>query len=164
MSRLADVSTGTKLLFGASALLFLDLFLTWQKATVPFGDSKVTQSLDGWDAWGLLVGLLTLGLLVAVVVRRRHEDLELDSRWELAMLAAASLVLLVVLVKNFRDGGSAWASYLGVVLAGVMTVGAYLDWARARVEDAALPTPWWSQPTAAPGRSTPESDEARPRW
>jgi hypothetical protein len=165
VDRLATLSTGTKLLVGAGVLLFVDLFLTWQEVTVPFGPgTEVTRSLDGWDVWGLLIGLLTLAVLAAVVVRHQSEGLDVDSRWELAVLVAASLVLAFVLVKNFRDSDSAWASYLGVVLAGAMTVGAYLEWARARVEDAALPAPWWTQPAASPGRSTPDPDESRPRW
>ena len=165
MDRLAGLSTGTKLLLGAAALLFVDLFLTWQELSVPFGpQTTVTRSLDGWDFWGLLIGLLTLGLIAAVVVRHTNGQLEVDSRFELAVLVASSLVLAIALVKNFRDADSAWASYAGVVLAGVMTVGAYLDWARARVEDAALPTPWWQQPTATSGRATPDPDDSRPRW
>jgi hypothetical protein len=165
VDRLKALSTGTKLLLGAAALLFFDLFLTWQELTVPFGpQTSVTGSLDGWDFWGLLIGLLTVGVIAAVVVRHTNSQLEVDSRFDLAVLVASSLVLAIALVKNFRDADSAWASYAGVVLAGVMTVGAYLEWARARVEDAALPAPWWQQPGATSGRAAPDPDDARPRW
>jgi hypothetical protein len=155
MRWLLSLSTGSKLLLGGASLLFLDLFMTWQKLPLQFGEKTAMQSLDAWDFWGLLIGLLTVGVIAAVVFGELNDDLELDSRFELALLVAASLVLALVLVKSVRDDASAWASYVGVVLAGVMTAGAALDWREAREDERSVEPAWWTQPQAtraAPGR------------
>jgi hypothetical protein len=182
MNTIAALSTGTKLLLGAGVLLFVDLFLTWQQVPIDFGRrAEVTQGLDGWDVWGLLIGLLTFGLLVSVAVKETREELPADGRWELATLVVAGLVLAIVVLKNFGDSDSTLQSYVGVVLAGVLTAGAYLEWTRARSEDRPLPTPWWAQASSSQGKlaqgkpaqgrpterrsaATANPDEPRPRW
>jgi hypothetical protein len=149
MRWLSSLSTGSKLLLGGATLLFLDLFMTWQKLPLEYGrNARATQSLDAWDFWGLLLGLLTIGVIAALVFGELNEDLELDSRFELALLGASSLVLAITIVKGLRDDGSAWGSYAGVVLAGVMTVGAFLDWREAREEESSVDLGWWAQPGA----------------
>jgi len=164
MDWFTSLSTGTKLLATSAVLLFVDLFLTWQKLPLDFGPkTQVTGSLDGWDFWGLLIGLLTLGLIAAVVFGELNDELELDSRFELAVLVASSLVLAIVVVKNLRDAGSAWASYLGIVLALLMTIGAFLDWREAR-EDEAVDAGWWAQQPGTSRRASPVQDERRPSW
>jgi hypothetical protein len=162
MRWLSSLSTGSKLLLGGAVLLFVDLFLTWQKQPLRFGKETATQSLDAWDFWGLLIGVLTLGLIAAVVFGELNEDFELDSRFELALLGASSLVLAIAIVKNLRDDGSAWASYAGIVFAGVMTVGAFLDWREARDEESSVELGWWAQPGAT--RTAPGRDEKRANW
>jgi hypothetical protein len=166
MPGIAALSPGTKLILAAGAILFLDLFMTWQRVAVDFGSRiQVTRDLDAWDFWGLLIGLLTLGLLAAVIVRHANDELALGSRWELLVLVLSSLVLALAVIKNFRDSDSTLASYLGVLLAGVMTLGASLDWTRARHERHSSGTPWWVQPTEPSGRSAAvDSDQPRARW
>jgi len=114
-------------------------------------------------------------------VKERREELPADGRWELATLVVAGLVLAIAVVKNFGDSDSTLQSYVGVVLAGVLTVGAYLEWARARSEDRPLPTPWWAAQASASSShgktrapqgkmqerrpaATADLDEPRPRW
>jgi hypothetical protein len=165
MRWLSSLSTGSKLLLGGATLLFLDLFLTWQKLPLQFGKKTAIQSLDAWDGWGLLIGLLTLGLIAGVVFGELNEDLELDSRFELALFGVSSLVLAVTIVKNLRDDGSAWASYAGVVLAGVMTVGAFLDWREAREDESSVEPAWWAQPgETRTATRTPPGQDKRASW
>jgi hypothetical protein len=166
VSRIAELPLGTKVLAAAGTLLFVDLFMTWQEVALDFGPgAEVTRSLDAWDSWGLLIGLLTLALLAGVVVRQTNDELAaLGGRWELAALVVTALVLVIVLAKSVRDDGSAWASYAGALLASLMTLGACLDWARARSEEAALPGPWWTPAAGASARAAADTDESRPRW
>ena len=165
MDRFTSLSTGTKLFLVAAVLLFVDLFLTWQELPLDFGpNSQVTGSLDGWDFWGLLIGLLTLGLLAAVIVGETNDELELDSRFELAILAVSSLVLAIAIVKNLRDSDSAWASYAGILLAALMTLGALLDWREALEDESSVELGWWAQPAGTSRRAAAAQDEQRPSW
>jgi len=168
MGTIAELSRGTKLLLLAGVLLFVDLFLTWQKVALHFGGkAEVTTSLDGWDFWGLLIGLLTLALLALVVAREVGTEALEDTRWEdLAPLVLSSFALVLVLVKSARDADSAWASYVGVILAVGMVLGAFLDSSDAREEPG---TVFYAQPVGPsdqPGtrRRDASPDEARPRW
>jgi hypothetical protein len=159
----SSLSTGSKLLLGGAVLLFFDLFLTWQNLPLDFGkNAHATQSLDAWDFWGLLIGLLTVGLIGAVAFGELNEDLELDSRFELALLGASSLVLAITILKNVRDDASAWASYAGVVLAAVMTVGAFLDWREAREAERSVGLGWWAQPSET--RTGQGRDDRHASW
>jgi len=139
MERMKALSRGTKLVLASSFLLFFDLFFTWQKLPLDFGRAgRAVASLDGWDAWGLLIGLLTMAL-VALVVIVHLTDLELspDVLWGLITLGLATAVFVLTVVKNLTDAESALASYVGIVLAALAVVGAYMARAETRPEAAA---------------------------
>jgi hypothetical protein len=127
MERIASLSTGTKLMLASGSLLFFDLFLTWQHLRQQYGRYDVTANLDGWDRWGLLLGLLTLALLTIVVLRETEVELSADVPWNRIVLGLTTAMLVVAVLKNLTDADSAWASYLGVLLAGVALVGAYFE-------------------------------------
>lgn len=165
MDRIAALSTGAKLLLAGGLLLLVDLFMTWQKIALDFGPgTEVTKNLDAWDFWGLLIGLLTIGLVAGVIFRVSNDEFALGSRWELVTLVVSSVVLAIVVLKNLRDSDSTWASYLGVVLAGIMTAGAVLDWTRARSEQGSVSTAWWAQPAVPSAPASVDPEESRPRW
>lgn len=135
MERIASLSTGTKLMLASSILFFFDLFLTWQRLPQVYGGKfDVTDNLDAWDAWGLLLGLATLALLTLLVLRETDVELSPDVPWSRITLGLAVGMLAVAVVKNLLDAHSAWASYAGVALAAVCLVGAYLDRDREQPE------------------------------
>ena len=87
--------------------------------------------LDGWDAWGLLIAFTSIALItVVVVVYASDVEIAEDIRWELWIFVAAAALFAMTLVKNLTDADSAWASYVGVLLAGAVLYGAFLDWRR----------------------------------
>jgi hypothetical protein len=134
VERLKSLSRGELIMLVAAGLLLVDLFLTWQNLRVDFNAQGVaTSPLDGWDAWGLLIALTSIAL-IAVVVILYATDVEVaeDVRWERWILVAAAALFALTLAKNLTDAESAWASYLGVVLAGAVLYGAFLDWAPTR--------------------------------
>jgi hypothetical protein len=135
------LSLGAKIVLAGAALLFISLFLTWQNLQVVYeGAGTGTVMLDGWDVWGLLVGFLLVGLVGIVLVAKTGDlDLWPDVDWELVVLAAAGAVFALFLVKNLTDRSSTWASYVGLVLAGVILSGAILDWTRERLARYAVP-------------------------
>ena len=121
-------------MLAGAALLVLDLFLTWQSIEVSFpGAGTATVLLDGWDAWGLLIAFLGVGLAVVVSVLYASDvEVSDDVRWELWTLVAAAALFAATLMKNLTDDHSAWASYVGVALAGAVLVGAFLNWSAMR--------------------------------
>jgi hypothetical protein len=135
------LSLGAKLLLASGFLLFFSLFLTWQNLEIDYGRTGTgTLMLDGWDVFGLVIGFLTLGLLTFVVVVKLYDaDLAAEVSSELVTIALATAIFGLVVVKNLTDRNSAWASYLAVVLAAAVVVGALLDWAGERIGRNAVP-------------------------
>jgi hypothetical protein len=141
VERIKGLTLGAKMVLAGGLLLFFSLFLTWQNLEIDYGRTGTgTLRLDGWDSYGLLIGLLTLGL-VSLVLFVKLSDAELlpDLPWELVTLAIAASLLGLVAVKSLTDRNSAWASYLALVLAGVMVAGAFLDWSSERSGRRAVP-------------------------
>jgi TRAP-type uncharacterized transport system fused permease subunit len=141
VERIKGLSLGAKIVLVGAVLLFFSLFLTWQNLEVVYeGAGTGTLMLDGWDMWGLLIGFLLVGVVRVVLVAKTGDlDLWPDVDWELVVLAAAAAVLALVVAKNLTDRNSTWASYLGLVLAGVTVAGAFLDWMRERLARYAIP-------------------------
>lgn len=161
----------------AGTLLFLDLFLTWQKLPTRYGRRfDVTIDLDAWDGWGLLLGLGTLALLTLLILRETDVELSPDVPWSRITLWLALGLLGVAVVKNLLDAYSAWASYAGVVLAAVCVVGAWLDRDRAQPErerpfsekwkPRVRPSPRANDSAQAPARGSeePRAAKSSARW
>jgi hypothetical protein len=165
MARVAEFGAGTKVLLVSGPLLLISLFLTWQAIPVTFGkNGTVTQSLDGWDFWGLVIALATLAVLVLAVMREHDDDLAFDQRVSRVVLGLGCLVLVAAVLKNLRDADSAWASYLGVILAAAVAVGAYLDYAYER-EPRATAEEWRPRDrTLERSSSSASAEQPKPRW
>jgi hypothetical protein len=132
--RLKGLSKNEILVLVAAALLVLDLFGTWQTLQVDFGPAgTATSLLDGWDAWGLLIALGSIGLITVVIVVYASEiEISQDVRWELWIFVGAAALFAATLVKSLTDADSAWASYVGVVLAAIVLAGAFRNWSATR--------------------------------
>jgi len=133
MAKFKALSRGSQIVLVAGPLLFLSLFFTWQYVEVDYGRAGIaTISLDGWDAWGLLLALLVLATVTLVGLQSFTEgELSEDVPWSKITLGLGAAVFAVAAVKNLTDAGSSWLSYGFVGLAGAVLVGAYLDWASA---------------------------------
>jgi hypothetical protein len=136
MAKFKALSRGSQIILIAGPILFLTLFFTWQNVVVDYGRAGVaTASLDGWDAWGLLLALCVLSLVTIVALLEFTEDLiSTDTPWATIGLALGSASFAIAVLKNLTDSDSSWASYGFVAVAGVLALGAYLNWAGARRE------------------------------
>jgi len=136
MAKFKALSRGTQIVLVAGPLLFGSLFFTWQNVEVDYGPAGVaTLSLDGWDAWGLLLALLVLSTLALVVLMHLTEvEMSSDIPWTKITFALGVASFFVAGLKNLTDAGSSWASYAFVALAAAVAAGTYLDWAAARRE------------------------------
>jgi hypothetical protein len=136
VEKLKALSRGTKLVLVAGPLLLLSLFFDWQTLEIDYGPAGVVeQRLDGWDAWGLLIGLLSIAA-VSIVVLRRLTAVELsdDVPWDTVTLGLGTGAFAVAVLKSLTDERSTWVSYGFVALAGVLALGTYLSWAEGRRE------------------------------
>jgi hypothetical protein len=98
----------------ACVLLLVDLFLHWERSTVPvIGTDQLQTGTSGWAGQGIVAGLLAIA--VAILLARAltgHDHPLLTLVVCLAMLAAALVAV--------ADGGH-WPAWLGLGLAVVAT-------------------------------------------
>src|SRR5919197_70805 len=124
MAQRPSLSPGTMVVLGAAGLLFIDTFLDWQRACV----LNFCASRDAWHGfWGVFLGLLTLALLAWMGLQIARVDLsgvQLPLSPAQLTAALAGLVFLFAVIKNLVDDFSAWASWVGIVLAAGAVVGA----------------------------------------
>lgn len=134
MATFMALSHGTRLVLVGGPLVLFSLFFTWQNILVDYGPAGVASSgRDGWDAWGLLLGMLAIALTTIVVLRTLTEvEMSDDIPWDNVVLGLGVAVFAVAAVKNLTDAGSTWLSYGFVALAALVAVGTYLDWRTAR--------------------------------
>lgn len=134
MATFKALSRGSQLVLVGGPLLLSSLFFTWQHVEVDYGPAGVaTIALDGFDAWGLLLALLTLAL-VTITALRTLTDVEMsdDVPWSAIALGLGTAAFVVATLKNLTDAGSSWASYGFVGLAALVALGTFLDWSAAR--------------------------------
>lgn len=132
MDRFNALGRGAQLMLVAGVLLFIDLFLPWQDFDVggiadEFG---VDATFSGWRGFaGVVLGLLTIVLLAWLVVRLLAVNIPLPVSQ--AMTAAVLGVLIaafgiIKLLTILGDEQTIWA-WIGVILAILVAVGAYLQ-------------------------------------
>ena len=131
MPNLADLSTATKVLLGAGVLMFIDLFLSWQKECVdtPVGD--ICGSASGWSGVGVVIGLLTVALIVweAITLAGILSDVNVPIAASLVSAALAAGILLFTIIKFFADSEArSWPMFVGVLLAIVIAIGGWLKY------------------------------------
>ena len=134
MATFKALSRGSQLVLLGGPLLLASLFFTWQRVEVDYGQAGVaTIALDGFDAWGLLLALLTMAVVV-IVALRTLTDVEMsdDIPWISVTFGLALAAFGVTVLKNLTDAGSTWASYGFVGLAALVAFGAFVDWSAAR--------------------------------
>jgi hypothetical protein len=134
MERIKALSTGTKLVLAAGPVLFLSLFFNWQILQIDYGPAGVaSQPQDGWDAWGLLIGMLvTATVTLVALVRLSEVEMSEEVPWENVSFGLGVATFVLAILKSLTDANSTWASYGFVALAGVLAAGTYLNWAETR--------------------------------
>jgi hypothetical protein len=151
MQDLIGLPTSRKLILAAGTLLFIDSFFAWQKVEVKIGGvAVVSATANAWHGfWGVLLCLMTIALVAWVAARAFGVALPAAVPDGLVILALGALILLFAVLKNLTDDYSAWASYVGIVLAAGVALGAWRAFQESgdslpqmtRPPDAGVPTP-----------------------
>jgi hypothetical protein len=128
MDKLNALSRGTQLMLAGAALLLVDTFLPWQSVSFEALGVSVSESWTAWHGfWGVLLGLLTIALLAWLVLRLVGNEVSLPVSDTLVGAALAALILLCAVLKVLTDDAVAWGAWLGLVLAVVIAVGAWMQ-------------------------------------
>jgi hypothetical protein len=127
MDRFNALGRGAQIMLVAGVLLLIDTFFNWQEVEIdlgPLGEQEV--GVSAWDNfWGVVLGLLTIVLVAWLIVRLMAIQYRLPN----VMIGAAlgALILLFAVLKNLIDDYSTIWSYIGVLLAIAIFVGAWLE-------------------------------------
>jgi hypothetical protein len=129
MDRLKALGRGTQLMFIASVLLLIISFFNWQEVDFdlgPLGSGSAGVSM--WDdLGGIIIGILTIVLIARIVARMAAVDVPIPLSFATTSFVLGVLIAVLAVVKNLTDDYSTWASYVGVVLAILVAVGAWLE-------------------------------------
>jgi hypothetical protein len=124
MDRFNALGRGMQLMLVAGVLLLIDTFLDWQSIDTAIGSF-------GQSAWhgfgGVLLGLLVIVLLAWLAVRLAAAEIQLPVSASLIAAFLGFLIFIVAVLKNLIDDYSSFWSYVGIVLAALIAVGAWLQ-------------------------------------
>jgi hypothetical protein len=118
------LSLGKKLVLIAGVVLLVDTFLNWQQVDTVLGSA----GQSAWHGfWGVFIGLMTVAL-VAWVALRAFGNVQLPEGIPegLISLVLGALILLFAVIKVISDSYVHWPAYLGILLAAIVTYGAWL--------------------------------------
>jgi hypothetical protein len=162
MERFNKLSRGMQIMLVGSVLLLISTFFNWQEVSIEFLGAEASSGVSAWHGFlGVVMGLLTIVLIAWLVARLAAVDIPVPVSLTGAVLAF--LIFACALIKNLHDDYSTFWSYLGVGLAALIAVGAWLQIQEAGGIDqlkseipsmpstgAAAPAPPAAAPPAAP--------------
>jgi hypothetical protein len=158
LDKINELSLGKKLVLGAGVLLLIDTFLHWQEVTA-FGFTGGQSAWHGF--WGVLLGLMTVALVVWVAVRTfANVQLPEGIPDGLISLVLGALILLFAVIKVISDDFVHWPAYLGIILAAVVTYGAWLVFKESGESFPAMPARAGGTSSAAASTPPPATTPA----
>ena len=125
MDKLAELNHGAKVVLGAAIAFLIISFFNWQEVDLgPFGDAGVSM----WHGVGWIAGLLAIAIIAWQAVRLANFNVEIGVGPAMVTAFLAILLLLFTVIKFFADSEfRTWAAWVGLILAIVVCVGAWLN-------------------------------------
>ena len=136
MDRMNDLTTGAKIVLGATIAFLIVSFFSWFHYTGPGKDELEAIGADTgitmWHGVGWIAGLLAIVLLVWQAIRLANIEFELGVTPSMITAALSVLVLIFALIRWLDKPGGDFVgrtfwSWLGLLFAIVMVVGAWLN-------------------------------------
>ena len=134
MDKFKDLTTGAKLVLGATVLFLIVSFFTWFESTARRTRRGVGVDLgfSMWNGIGWIAGLLAIALIVWQALRLANLELEVGVTPAMITAALAVLMLIFTFIRWIdKPGGDLvdrtfWA-WLGLALAIIVVVGAWMN-------------------------------------
>ena len=123
MEQLKGLPLGRQIVLGAGVLLLIDTFFHWQEFSF-LGNSAGRTAWHGF--WGIIMCLALIVLLVWTAAKAFGVELPVNVPDGLTSLGLSALILLFAFIKAVSDDFVHWPAWVGVILAAVMTYGAWL--------------------------------------
>ena len=143
-------SPAMMLLVVGGFLMLVDTLLAWQSIDV----GNQTFSRNAWHGfWGVILGLMSIAFFANALVQAGIVEAKFKTPSRLLSMILAPAILVFAVIKNIDDKYSGWASYVGIVLAALITLAAWMVWKEKPVEPTPAelpPAPTASPPPAAP--------------
>ena len=129
MERLQALGRGTQLMFVASVLLLIISFLNWQEVEFDLGPlGEGSAGVSAWDNFlGIVMGILTIVLIARIVARMAAVDVPIPVSFAMTSVVLGLIIAICALLKNLTDDYSTFWSYIGVGLAVLIAIGAWLE-------------------------------------
>ena len=131
MERFNALSRGSQIMFVAGLLLLVDTFLPWQDFDIEVEEGLTIDTGFSWNAWhgfwGILLGLLTVALVAWLVARLAGVDLRLPVSDAMLGAVIAGAILVFAFIKVLDDDYTAFWAYIGLVLAAIVAIGAWMN-------------------------------------
>jgi hypothetical protein len=129
MDNLKALGRGTQLMFISAVLLLIVSFLRWQEVSVDLGPlGEQSAGVSAWDdIGGILMGILTIVLIARIAARLAAVDIPIPLSFATTSFVLGVLIAFLAIIKNLTDDYSTFWSYLGVVLAILVAVGAWME-------------------------------------
>jgi hypothetical protein len=129
MERFNALGRGTQIMLISSVLLLIVSFFNWQEVEFDLGPlGSGSAGVSAWDdLGGILMGILTIVLIARIVANLAAVNLPIPVSFAMTSAVLAFLIFILALIKNLTDDYSTWASYVGVVLAALIAVGAWME-------------------------------------
>jgi hypothetical protein len=126
------LSRGQQILIGASLLLFIDLFLPWNKFCADLGATDFCVSANGWHRFGLLAGVIAIAIVALEGLAAMGNDVLKGSNKGTILLSMAGVVLVSTILRVLMDSdGLAWGAWVGIVLSLAVAYGGWLRYQEA---------------------------------
>ena len=136
MDKFKDLTTGAKLVLGATVLFLIVSFFNWFEYDGPGADEAEAVGADlgvsMWNGIGWIAGLLAIALIVWQALRLANLELEIGVTPAMITAALAVLMLIFTFIRWIdKPGGDLvgrtfWA-WLGLAFAIIVVVGAWMN-------------------------------------
>jgi hypothetical protein len=110
-------------------LLLIDTWFRWQEVSAKIGGvTVVSAGINAWHGfWGIIMCLALLVLLAWMIARLFGVKIPLPFSDTLVAAGLAAIILLFAFIKILVDDYSTVWSWIGLVLAAVIVIGAWFE-------------------------------------
>lgn len=124
MDNLKALGRGTQIMFIAAVLLLIVMFFRWQEIDL----EVVSAGQNAWHGfWGVVMGILTIVLVARIAARLAAVEVPIPLSFATTSFVLGVLIAICAVMKLITDDFRTFWAFVGVGLAIVVAVGAWLE-------------------------------------